>query len=570
VAEGQSTLPVGLPDLTLGWGVIENATQWLTQPDGPQAGQPWVPTDSQIRYTLWWYSVGPDGRWLFHHGVRRLAKGSGKSPFAAVFALEELIGPVRLNMDRFDGTQASIDSKGGSKPVDMPLVQVAATALSQTANTMRMIRAMATKKSRVVREHQIDVGKTVFYTQSGGQLEVITSSAAAAEGALVTFAVEDETELWTPGTGGPNLAGVLDRNLAKSSSRGMETANAWEPGSESVAESTFNAWQAQQEGRTKGKSKILYDARVAPADTDLTDEESLTKALTYAYGDCRQRGPEDPDGAGGWVDLETIKERIWDPRNSPDVSRRFYLNQPTASEDAWTTPMNWRALDSVELCLDKTRQVPRQVQDGEEVVLFFDGSKSRDATGIVGCCMSDGHIFTVGSWEPDPRDPDDLIPVNEVDATVARAFDKWSIMAFFADVKEWEGFTKVTWPTEYGDKLLIDSVPGGRDPQPIAWDMRSHGFEFTVACELTADEILERSFTHDGDPVLARHVANARRRAGRYGISIGKESKDSPKKIDLAVCMIGARMVRRLVLASKEWEKRQHRGTGRGRIIVLS
>ena len=89
-------------------------------------------------FFAWWYAVDPDGRWLFDHGVRRLAKGSGKSPFAAVWALEELVGPVRLK---------DFDPKvpGGcvGKPVDMPWVQIAATAESQTANTMRMVRAVA-------------------------------------------------------------------------------------------------------------------------------------------------------------------------------------------------------------------------------------------------------------------------------------------------------------------------------------------------------------------------------------------------------------------------------------------
>lgn len=548
MADGQSTLPSDLPPLTLGWGVLRHASQWFVQPNGPRAGQLWKATLSQARFTLWWYAVDEDGRWLFHHGVRRLAKGSGKSPFAAVLALEEFLGPTRV-----DDIDPRLPDGVRGKAADMPLVQVAATAFSQTANTMRMIRAMATRKSRVVKEYSVDVGKTVFYTPSGGQLEVITSSAAAAEGALVTFAVEDETEWWTPGTGGPTLAGVIDRNLAKTSSRAIETANAWEPGAESVAERTYEAWEAQEENRTRGESKILYDARIAPADTDLSDDASLTRALEFVYDDC------------DWVDLQTIKDRIWDPRTLPDVSRRFYLNQPTAAEDAWTTPMAWKALEAVP---DDEGDV-RHVQDGEEVALFFDGSKSRDATGLVGCCMSDGHIFTAGSWEPKPRDPDSQVPAGEVDAAVARAFETWTVVAFFADVAEWEGFTQVTWPAQYSDKVLIDAVPNGRHPQPIAWDMRSHAFEFTTACELTGDEILERSFTHDGNPVLARHVANARRRAGRYGISIGKESKDSPKKIDLAVCMVGARMVRRIVLGSKEWQRRK-RAVGKGRVIVLS
>jgi len=545
VADGQVTLPPGLPELTLGWGVIEHATRWMIQPDGPRAGKPWVPTDSQARFIVWWYAVGEDGRWLYHHAARRLAKGSGKSPSAAVLALEELVGPVRLK--DFDP-----NLPGGclGKPVDLPLVQIAATAESQTANTMRMVRAMATKKSRLVREYTIEVGKTVFYTPSGGQLQVITSSASAAEGAQVTFAIEDETEWWTPGTGGPTLAGVLDRNLAKSSSRAIETANAWEPGADSVAETTFDAWQAQVEGRTRGTSQILYDARVAPPDTKLDDDDSLTAALEFVYDDC------------SWVDLTTIKDRIWDPRTLPDVSRRFYLNQPTAAEDAWTTPMAWAALADTE----------RVVAEGEDIVMFFDGSKSRDGTALIGCCMSDGHVFSLGVWEPsNAHNSDSVVPVGMVDAAVDRAFDRYSVMAFFADVKEWEGFVKVNWPERHGDKVLIWASPSGTDPQVFAWDMRGQGhtYQFGIATEFAETEINEGTFTHDGDDALGRHVGNARRHGYKGLVIIRKESPDSSRKIDAAVCMIGARMTRRTVLATKEWQRRI-RPKRQARMIVLT
>ncbi len=498
----------------------------------------WSPTLSQARFALWWYAVEENGRWLFDHGARRLAKGSGKSPFAAVLALEELVGPVRLR--DFDPAV-----KGGcvGKPVDMPLVQIAATAESQTANTMRMVRAMAQKRSRLVREYSIDVGKTIFYTPTG-ELQVITSSASAAEGAEVTFAVEDETEHWTPASGGQSLSETLDRNLAKSTSRAIETANAWVPGAMSVAETTYDTWLADMEGRTRAPQRILYDARIAPADTDLTDVESLTRALTFVYDDCF------------WLNQETIRTRIHSLRTKPDVGRRFYLNQPTASEYAWTTPMAWAAL------YDKDRTVA----DGEDVVLFFDGSKSRDATALIGCCMSDGHVFTVDVWEPDPKHTtEDVVDSNAVDQAVARAFDRWRVVAFFADVREWEGYVKTTWPDLHGKHLKIHAVKAGRDPQLIAWDMRSHSYEFAVAVELTLDEIDGKQFTHDGDSRVARHVANAHRRPYQKLISIAKESPDSPKKIDAAVCVVGARMVRRQVLASKGWKQVR----GKGRVIAL-
>lgn len=345
------------------------------------------------------------------------------------------------------------------------------------------------------------------------------------------------------------MAQTIDRNLAKSGSRALETCNAWEPGAGSVAESTWDAWVAQEEGRTRSSSRILYDARMAPPDTDLADEESLMRGLEYAYGDC------------WWVDLRVIRDRIWDPRTPPDKSRRFYLNQPTATQDAWVTPMAWAALTD-------TTQV---VADGEEIVAFFDGSKSRDATALIGCRVSDGYIFTLGVWEPDPaHTTESVVPVAEVDAAVARMFDRYKVLAFFADVKEWEGFVKVTWPERYGDDLLVWAVSEGREPQPIAWDMRSHTQEFTLACELTETEIKERRFAHDGDSRVARHVANARRRPNRWGVSIGKESPDSPLKIDAAVCVIGARMVRRLVLASPRYKARSNQKPRSGRVFGFS
>lgn len=543
MADGIRTMPTGDPDLTIGWGVVKHAVKWLIQPDGPDAGQPWNPTPGQLHWLLWWYAVDDEGRWLFHHGIRRLAKGSGKSPFAAVMAIEELLGPVQF--DHFDP-----EAPGGAVgvPASMPLVQIAATAESQTANTMRMVRAMLAKTSKVAVRYGIDVGKTIMYVPAtNGELKIITSSAGSAEGGQPTFVVMDETEHWTPATGGQDLFSTLKRNASKRG-RALETANAWEPGAGSVAEASFSAWQAQQEGRTLGESRYLYDAVIAAADTDIKDEKSMTSALAFVYDDCP------------WSDQRTTLSHAWDGQTTADVVRRFYLNQPTASEDAWVTPMEWAAL-TAELAEGVEGPV-RRIQDGEDVVLFFDGSKSRDATGIVGAAMSDGHIFTVGGWEPSG---DDEVSAIEVDACVARAFDRWSVVAFFADVREWESFVKVKWPEEYGDCLLIQAKPSA--DHPIAWDMRTKSFDFTAATELAYTELVERGFTHDGNPMLARHIGNARRRPNKWGTTVGKESKDSSKKIDLAVCMIGARMVRRLVLASDAWKKR--RGPAAPNTIIL-
>jgi hypothetical protein len=437
------------------------------------------------------------------------------------------------------------------KPVAMPLVQIAAVSESATANTMRHIRAMTAKNARVVKEYNLDPGKTVIYTPSGGQLEVITSSASAAEGAETTSGHLDETEHWKAANGGVDLASTIDRNLAKSGSRALETSNAWEPGAGSVAEATFDAWVAQEEGRTKSGALILYDAVMAPPDTDLTDEESLRAGIAHAYGDSY------------WVDQEIIRDRILSLRTKPDVARRFYLNQPVASMDAWVTQQEWAVLaDSAQV-----------ICDGDEIVAFFDGSKSRDATALLACHVETGYVFTVDVWEP-PTGPSHSpgatyeVPVAEVDAAVERMFDRWMVCGFFADVKEWESFTKVTWPQRYADQLEIHAVPSGKEPQAIAWDMRSHTYDFTMSCELTLTEITELPdgvpvFRHDGDSRTGRHMINCRRHPNRWGVSIAKESRDSPKKIDAAVCVVGARMVRRLLLAKRAAEPVKKPRSGR-------
>jgi phage terminase large subunit-like protein len=93
------------------------------------------------------------------------------------------------------------------------------------------------------------------------------------------------------------------------------------------------------------------------------------------------------------------------------------------------------------------------------------------------------------------------------------------------------------------------AAPSGREPAPIAWDMRSHAYEFAEAAEVCHEEIVSGRFTHDGDSRTARHVGNARNT--RQGPHVDQQGvPDSPRKIDAAVCVVGARMVRRLALAA--------------------
>ncbi|MBQ1165214.1 terminase, partial [Streptomyces sp. A73] len=77
-------------------------------------------------------------------------------------------------------------------------------------------------------------------------------------------------------------------------------------------------------------------------------------------------------------------------------------------------------------------------------------------------------------------------------------------------------------------------------------------------------DVLERQVPHDGHRVLRQHIANARRRTNQWGYSIGTEHRESARTVDLAVCAIGARMLRRMVLNSEQFGKRKG-APGKGR-----
>lgn len=541
------TLPAGIPAdagiRTLGYEALAWSAKYLRHPNGMRAGQRWQFTREQARFVLWFYAVDEDGRWLFDRADRRLAKGSGKSPFAAVIALIELLAPVRLA--RFD-----VGVPGGciGKRVSMPWVQIAAVSLDQTENTMRHVRAMASKQNAPLlhEDYQLDVGKTQIFVAPEGKLEVITSAAATAEGAEATFVIGDELEHWTPSNGGVELHNTLVDNLTKSGSRFLGTLNAWKPGINSVGESVFDDWVAQETGRAKTKTRILYDARQAPPATDMADESSLRAGLDWVYADCP------------WADIDAIIARIWRVSARPDDSKRKYLNWPTASTDSWADPQD----------IAQMADAAKVVADGEQVVMFFDGSLSNDNTALVGCRLSDGHVFTIGVWAPQAASSEDkpMIDVDAVDGAVERAFATWDVVAFWADVREWESYTKVIWPERYRDRLKVWASTRGRSSEPIAWDMRSRDYDFTMAAELCEREIQQHLFTHDGDARLVEHLRNARRYEGRYGVTVRKESRKSSKKIDAAVCLIGARMLWRIT-REKLGESSKRERTGRAFFI---
>lgn len=547
-----------LPEYTLGWQCLAWTKMYLQH----YVGKAWQYTPEQARLTLWWYAMDPvSRRFLWRDGVIQRLKGWGKDPLIATWAAFEFVGPCRFGGIADEGNEWGVPA-GQPLGVQHPAawVQIAAVSQDQTRNTMTLFPSILSR--RAIEEYRIDLGKEIIYADRGrARIEAVTSSPRALEGGRPTFVSMGETHHWVESNQGHEMAAVIERNATKSAdgqARTMANTNAYEPGEDSVAERTREAYESAEAGRS-ADTGLFYDSLEAPAEAKLT-KEWIRPTLLAVRGDSV------------WLDVDRLEASILDVRNPPSRSRRFWFNQIVAAEDAFLARYEW----------DANPHEGLDLAEGDEIVLFFDGSKSDDATGLVGCRMSDGFVKTLGVWQKPANWPGDRpwrVPREEVDGVVDQVFAVYKPLAFFADPgagqdeadgeRYWDGYIDA-WAQRYGRRLKLKAVASGHGQHAVMWDMRDRRRQqaFTEAVDRFYRDVLERQVPHDGHKVLRQHIANARRRTNAWGYTIGKEHRESARKIDLAVCAVGARMLRRMVMNSPAWVRRS-RARGKGRVVVL-
>jgi hypothetical protein len=192
------------------------------------------------------------------------------------------------------------------------------------------------------------------------------------------------------------------------------------------------------------------------------------------------------------------------------------------------------------------------LEKGEQITLGFDGSKSNDWTALVACRVSDGCLFLIKAWNPEKHENGE-VPRPDVDATVRSCFQRYDVVGFRADVYQFEAHVD-QWSRDFNRKLRVKASPNS----PVAFDMRGNKKRFALDCERFLDAVLEREIAHDGNIVLRQHVLNSRRFPTIYdAIAIRKQSKDSSKKIDAAVCAVLAYGCRYDFLVSKKNRSRK-------------
>lgn len=608
-----------LPQYTLGYEAIAWARANILSPDSTTEDQkPFIPTFEQYRIILWWYAVDENGEFVYREGILQRIKGWGKDPIVAVLALIEFLGPCR-----FDGwalqdmpnpidpyTQDEVTKPDGSPLVsrgdpvarDNPVawIQVAAVSKTQTRNTMLLFPQMMSerlKKAGGIRKNDIGINIITAYANTR-RIEAVTSNPRTLEGGRATFIIKNETHHWLSTNNGHQMAEVIDRNAVKSKgghSRSLSITNAYKDGEDSTAQREREAWELQESGE-QFKTGVLYDSLEMPKTVGLRpprkdDEPEHEEAVVRAWLRAVLISVR---GDSVWLNIRRISDAILNPKNSAATSRRFYLNQAWSDEEAWVdaraviAAIDPLAKSERRLAQADGRDLQRCgwiVAPADPVVMFFDGSKNDDSTVLIGCRISDGYVFTIGTWNrpmQKERAKTWLVPRMEVDDRVREAFGRFNIVAFFADPSHtvddsqnryWDSLID-RWHREYSDRLQVWSIKTGPQAHSIMWDMTSRERQrlFVSAAEMTAAEMqrqddfeeFQPEFTHDGDPVLIKHLQNARDYPTEHGTSLAKEGRESLKKVDAAVGLVGARMLRRLVLNSGLEEEKPNNKVGWG------
>lgn len=521
-------------------------------------------------YEIWPAGQSDGGRRRFKRAGLSVRKGWAKTEFAAATAAAELhpLAPVRFCGWAQGGEEspwlhlhdpATCPCALGSSTVDegpwvyrpgMPLGRgVKDPYIPMVAFTAEQSEELAYSALKVMLEEgrladDFDVGneRIVVLDAAGraaGKAVALASSPNARDGARTTFQVFDETHRMIleslVQSHRTMLANIPKRKAADAWT--LEITTAYEPGLGSVAEGTMEYARQVAEGKIKD-SRLFFYHRQADDKWKLRNEkqeplvDNMREAVIEASG-----------MAADWIDVDGIVELGLDPQNPPEYWERVWLNRPV-QQSGQAFPMD--RIDNLVLpkkLVPVPGSLPREYAEeswspdpGEVIVLGFDGAQIRDTTAIVGTHVASGGQFLLALWANPGMDQHWRVPADEVDATVAFAFERWNVWRMYADPYYWDTHV-ADWEAKYLHRR-------GRErgkPRVFPWPTNVHK-RMALSLKAYIAAMREGVWKYDGDPTFRAHLGNAR----KYPIHIldedevnlyliRKERPDSPLKIDAAM-----------------------------------
>lgn len=442
------------------------------------------------------YALNDRGQRLYDSVFYSRPKGADKSGHAARIALFEALGPCRFagwakGGEVFEWMDFRYVYEPGDpmgRRITYPFLRILATEEGQTGNVYDSVYLnLSEGPLREAFSRRDDVGLTRVFLPGGGEIRPSTASSAAKDGGKETWTNFDETHLYIL----PELLrmhSTVRRNMAKRRDAepwSFESSTMYEPGRNSVAEQTHTLAKSMASGKAR-VSRLLFDHREGFPDTDMDDEDALRRSLIEAYGD-----------ASAYMPIERIIHERFDTRNDQIDWQRYFLNQARSGASKAFNLDAWNA----------NARPMQYIENGEKIVLGFDGSLVDDATALIATHLRTGFQWPLGIWESDG--PEWEIDKRMVSATVAEAFATYEVVYLYADPSKWE--TQLAeWGGAHGEKKVL-SVPTVRVRQ-MAQTLKAY-----------AGAIVAGEQTHNGNPVFRRHIGNAHKALQNF-----RDDDDSP------------------------------------------
>lgn len=528
------------------------ADAWIEQhcrvPDGFTRGKPFALADWQFWIVANHYRVRDDAAYdpddpprnqafVYRRSQIVAPQKTGKGPLAAAITAFEAVGPSQFagwaEADEvyrcaeqgcpcgWEYTYLEGEPRGERHP--SPLIQLTATSEPQVDNVYRPLRAMIAlgplAELLAVREGFIRV-----LGRDGGpdfdRIDIVTSSAQSKLGNPISFAVQDETGVYTDSNKLRAVAETQRRGAAGMGGRTIETTNAWDPAMNSVAQRTY-------ESTAKDIFKFY---RVPPAELSYRNKRQRRKIHEYVYA------------GSWWVNLDSIEaEALELMEQDPAQAERFYGNRVVAGQGSWLPEGLWKSREDA----------ARTVADGTQVVLGFDGSDNNDWTAIR-LATADGYRFTP-TYGPDkrptiwnPAEWQGSIPRGEVQAAVDELCTRYKVVLAYCDPRDWQSEIG-DWALRYGDKVFVE------------W-ATYRVVQMHDALDRAMTDLTSGRTRHDNCPITELHVANARKIAkpGQRYI-LGKPADH--QKIDAAMADVLASEAAADAVAGKKFRARRRRVT---------
>jgi hypothetical protein len=537
---------------TVAWPTLYVVPDWVEahciQPDGFNRGRGFRYYDWQLWCTVNHYRVKPTAVWQPENPLRASAFHSrrslviapqkvGKGPWSATGVAAEGAGPVLFaGWAGVDDGYACSDHGCGcgweyayepGEPMGMrwptPLVQITATSEAQTDNIYRPLQDMIRLGPL---GDMMRVGEGFIRIGTEGRIDVVTSNAQSRLGNPVTYVAQDETGIYVDSNGMRKVAETQRRGLAGMGGRAQETTNCPDPSQDSVGQRT---WESAAEDVFK-----FYEPPPANLSYRNKRERRRIHQINYA--------------GSPHVEVDSIDAEAAElAEKDPEQAERFFGNRMVYGAGTWLEGDLWDA-----------RAKPREVPPGTPVVLGFDGSDTDDWSAIR-LQTEDGYQFTP-RYGPDrkpciwnPAEHRGQVPRLEVAAAVAEIAETFTVVRAYLDPPGWK--TEIDdWAAEHGEKVFL------------RWETYRITQMHAALLRLHTDVVkADTTFTHDGDPIVATHIRNARKlaRAGQKYI-LGKPSQT--QKIDAAMSATLADEAAGDVTAAGLWPKPKVRR----KVIVMS